>query len=173
MTVACSRLATLALAEDGEMVQAHVEAVFVSEAIESGLQERGGNERQRSASFASEVLMVMVDGEMPSPGLGAEVDVMDHTDACQFVERAVRGGGVDRSDRPFDCVGQNLLHGQKPFAMAGEYGADGAAGKREPKPGASDPLVKQGLDLRRVVVGPHRGKGSGQSDSNESHCYCI
>lgn len=89
--VACGRLATLALAEDGEVVQAYVEAVLGSEVIESRLKQGGGNECQRPAGFAGEMLMVVIDSEMPATGLGAEMDVMDQADARQFVESAVPG----------------------------------------------------------------------------------
>ena len=106
------------------------------------------------------MLVVVIDGEVPSTRLGAEVDVVDQSNARKFVERAVPCRGVDRPGGPFDGSGQDLLHSQEPFPVTGEHRADCASRQGEPEPGPSDPFVKESLDARRVAVGLHRGKGS-------------
>ena len=50
-------------------MEADVEAVVVLQAVEGRLQQISGNERQCPAGFTGKMLMVMVDGEMPSSRL--------------------------------------------------------------------------------------------------------
>ena len=92
--------------------------------------------------------MVVLDGQVPSTGLGAEMDVMDETDPSEFVEYAVRGGGVDGPGGPFDGASQDLLHSKKPFSATGEHRTNSASRERESKPGPPDSRVEESFDLR-------------------------
>lgn len=90
-------LASLAVAEDREVVEVGVESVGIAEVVEHRCDFGEGHQSCLLADFTDEVLVVLVEGEVPPSGLIAEVDVVDNADTGELVECPVDGGGIDLS----------------------------------------------------------------------------
>ncbi len=84
--------AILAVSEDCEVVEVGVELVGVAEVVEHGCDLGEGDEGCLLTGFADEVLVVVVEGEVPFAGSVPEVDVVDEADAGELIECAVGGG---------------------------------------------------------------------------------
>lgn len=88
-------LTVFTVAEDREVMKVGVKAVGVSEVVKHRRHLCEGDQGGLFADFTDEVLMVLVDGEMPPAGLIPEMDVVNKSDTGKFVECPVDGGGVD------------------------------------------------------------------------------
>jgi hypothetical protein len=87
----------------------HLEAVVPIDRAQERLQLRGGKLDHGLARLADEVLMLFV-GEVVDRASVAEVDVIDHADLLERIERAVDGRDVDGRETSVD-VGREFFRG--------------------------------------------------------------
>lgn len=126
-------------------MHAGVESVRILEVVEQGLDLARWDEGGLTTDLAHQMLVVVVDRQMPPTRLAPEVHVMHQPEPGELVERAVGRRRIDRSAVLGD-VGEDLGDGQELFTPRRQNGADGPSGKRETESTFTDLLVDGRLE---------------------------
>lgn len=98
-----------------------MEAVAISEEGEGVCQFGDRDESHRLTGLTHHVQVVMFEGQMPTPRLIPEMDVMDESDAGELVEGAVTGRGVDRAGAVRGHAREDLLRRDELLAVSCEF----------------------------------------------------
>lgn len=87
--------AVLAQAQDREVVGVDAETVLLDQEVEEWSHVRRWNQSRFSTVLTHEVLMIVVQREVPPPRLTPQVNMMQKSDSSELIQGAVGGGRVD------------------------------------------------------------------------------